>query len=408
MSKERVFLLAMLGISWLIACQDKADITQRQIETPVAVELPPGAIPSYIFTIDTTWQTKQLVVDEMTGKVYALFSNLYIAVIEGTEVLDVLKTSGNQIGDMAFNPQDGRLYTIDKDTDLITIFKDDVLEAEVKPPGDAPHSIAIDPVSGRVYVLTTYIIKRADRVRFPEDVSMQVTILEGTEIIATVTIDDAHVPIQDIVVDPVYHYAYVTTNGEEVIVIKDEAEFARYKVPTPITTIAVNDKTGDVYVVNFGRDPATLLSVETQLNHFREGKLLNQVNLFTDEFSLEEQYDPRREFYHSIVHPNTGDLYLIDESSKFVVVQNENDTLKGGGVVWGRNGSWGVAADALTGNVYVPGYLDDSLTVINGTEVIARLETDWYPFGGVVVNPFTGWVYVGNTNEGSVSIYGFE
>ena len=181
-------------------------------------------------------------------------------------------------------------------------------------------------------MLTTYIIKRADRVRFPEDVSMQVTILEGTEIIATVTIDDAHVPIQDIVVDPVYHYAYVTTNGEEVIVIKDEAEFARYQLPATVDSIAVNDKTGDVYVANAGRDPVTLLPVETQLSHFREGKLLNQVNLFTDEFSPEEDDYLDRLFYHSIVHPNTGDLYLIDEFSKFVVVQNENDTLKGG---WG-------------------------------------------------------------------------
>ena len=63
--------------------------------------------------------------------------------------------------------------------------------------------------------------------------------------------------------------------------------------------------------------------------------------------------------------------------------------------------------DPLTGNVYVADFWYSTVTVIHGTEILTTLETGWYSYD-IGVNPANGRVYISNTNEGTVTVLGFQ
>lgn len=65
-----------------------------------------------------------------------------------------------------------------------------------------------------------------------------------------------------------------------------------------------------------------------------------------------------------------------------------------------------MAVDQDRAIAYFPDLREDKVTAIRGTTVLTTYKTGWYPYA-LVVNPLNGWLYVGNTNDATVSVFGY-
>jgi len=82
-----------------------------------------------------------------------------------------------------------------------------------------------------------------------------------------------------------------------------------------------------------------------------------------------------------------------------------NNTLINGNFVSTVNGMepWGIAYDPSNGYIYVTDWSSGTVSVINGTTVIATIPVGTNP-GGVAYDPSNGYIYVANYGSGTVSV----
>jgi len=82
-----------------------------------------------------------------------------------------------------------------------------------------------------------------------------------------------------------------------------------------------------------------------------------------------------------------------------------NNTLINGNFVSTVNGMepWGIAYDPSNGYLYVTDWSSGTVSVINGTTVIATIPVGTNP-GGVAYDPSNGYIYVANYGSGTVSV----
>ena len=141
-----------------------------------------------------------------------------------------------------------------------------------------------------------------------------------------------------------------------------------------IRAIDVNPSTGDVYAVH-----------PRGFYHLRAGKLIDSLELTA---------------FNVKVNPRTGDVYALVDLQNLAVVRDMKVIAR---LPLNRSPRK-MAADPVTGNVYIADFRDNSVAVIRGTEVITTYQVGWYPYG-LGVDPRNGRLYVSNTNEGTVSIF---
>ena len=209
--------------------------------------------------------------------------------------------------------------------------------------------------------------------------------LSGNQVIDNLKIS-GRVLLTQVVTDPVGGYIYAADAGDDVLVLKGLQEVARYKAPPSIAhaTMTVSPRTGEVYVLS----GATLY-------RFKEGKMIDSVKI------KDNEVDTIR------VHPATGDVYIPHwgheiEKGNMLILRNmkEISEFKVG------ERPHAMTIDPLTGNIYVASFLDNTVTVINGTQVLATINVGQYPYN-IGVNPTNGWVYVSNINDGTVTVLGY-
>ena len=113
---------------------------------------------------------------------------------------------------------------------------------------------------------------------------------------------------------------------------------------------------------------------------------------------------------NGVVHPNTGELYLINTSTESVIVLTNEliPQYKTSIPIQGKDvGFQEIVADPFSGNVYLTNMNNGTLTIINGYEVVGVLDLDVQTVE-MAVNPNNGDLYVSGGRSGNIWILGFE
>ncbi len=326
-----------------------------------------------------------------TGYVYVASSHFgRVSVFQKDQFITVLSVGEQSRPAIAIDVEHDWTYVTNEYGNSVSIIQGKNVVETLDVAGRSPTDVTVEPHSGWAYVVTGGSKKIG-----PDGlagIEGNVTVLNGPRIVGVIPL--GRTLTKYVTADPINGYVYVGAVGGDVIVIKELKEITRYNVGATVTSLEADPRTGDVYVL--ARSPANY-----DLHRFREGKLIEQVKVEGDRGSVDKLK----------VHPTTGDVYVLDFVRQEVVVVRPAESLDGALVVYdrvpvGREPSK-MAIDPYTGNVYVTNLSDNSVTAIQGTEVLTTYQVGWYPYG-IGVNPANGWVYVANTNEHSVTILGFK
>ena len=233
--------------------------------------------------------------------------------------------------------------------------------------------IAVEPTRDWAYAASGHkfdILKN-----FYDEVYGLVTVVKGPDLIGTIPL--GHVIPTAMAVDG-KGLVYVGDAGGDIIVLDGLEEVARYKTGEPVETLDVNPLTGDVYALNY----------EHKLYRFNAGEQTGVLDLET------------HIIFNLKVNPRTGDVYVLVDLHDLAIVRDMEVIAR---LPLNRSPRK-MAADPVTGNIYIADFSDNSVAVIRGTEVITTYQVGWYPYG-LGVDPRNGRLYVSNTNEGTVSIF---
>jgi DNA-binding beta-propeller fold protein YncE len=300
---------------------------------------------------------------------------------------------GTHTKDLAIDEARNWVYVVNESNDSIVVIQDTKITAIVEAAGRYPQEVTVEPNSGWAYVVEPY--RAGSPLGGEAVIEGHVTVLNGPEVVGTILLED--IAAWHVAADPVDGYVYVAgsqlTDDSPIghpekgviVVFKGLDEVARLETLLPVDVMDANSETGEVYASDGGH----------QLYHFKQGKLLTVTEVVEGNDSIRNLR----------VHPETGDVYLVNwgEQTEVIVIRGRNEIAR----IPVRGSSLKMAIDPMSGNVYVADFWFNMVAVIHGTEIIATLETGLYPYG-IAVNPANGWVYVSNTNEGTVTVLGFQ
>jgi len=313
-----------------------------------------------------------------TGYVYITnrYSN-HVGVLRGLEQVVILQTGGEGTNALAVDEERGLVYVVNEYTDSVSVIRETTVLTTLETAGRNPHGVAVAPQSGWAYVVSGYS-KSPPRGEIPV-VAGNVTVISGTQMVGVVLLGD--VLAKHVVADPLSGYVYIGCVGGTVVVVEGVKEIARFNTEVTVRAMDVNSHTGDVYILDAN---ANILQV-------RGRESVQQVNVW------EESGSP----LNMRVHPTTGDVY-ITYGCGLLVVRNMEVI---GNLLIGCDGQK-MVIDPLTGNVYVANFSDNTVAVVQGTDLLATIDVGWYPYG-IGVNPANGWVYVSNSNDSTITVLGF-
>ncbi len=337
-------------------------------------------VPQVLATVKVTMLGGNgvVVANSKTGYVYVAGSR-HINILKGTEKIGEVETGGIEVPSMAVDEANDLVYVVNEYSDNVTILRGTERIGIVPTVGHSPSDVAVEPNSHLAYV-----VSGRRKVMATEDpVEGNVLILKSTQIIDNIKIA-GRVLLTRVVADPVGGYIYAADAGDDVIVLKGFQEVARYKVPPSFAKMTVDSRSGTVYVLS-----------DAIMYRFNKGKMVDSVKIKDNTVDTMQ------------VHPTTGDVYVPHWGhepklgSMLILrgMKQTNDLMVG-------DRPHALAIDPLTGNAYVASFQDNTVTVTNGTQVLATINVGWYPYN-IGVNPANGWVYVSNINEGTVTILGY-
>jgi YVTN family beta-propeller protein len=315
-----------------------------------------------------------------TGYVYVAGSS-HITILKGKGSISEVETGGKEATSIAVDEANDLVYVVNQDSDNVTVIRGTERIGIVPTVGRSPSSVAVEPNNHLAYIVSGY----RDRPLTGDSVGSDILVLSGNQVVDNLKIR-GRVLLTQVVADPVGGYIYATSAGDDVIVIKGEQEVARYKTPPSFATMTVNSRTGEAYV----------LSGQT-LYRFKDGKPIDSVELNGNMGTI----------YALLVHPATRDIYAPymghEPGMGHVLVLRNMEQI---GDLKVGEGPHAATIDPLTGNVYVASFWDNTVTIINGTQILATIKVGWYPYN-IGINPTNGWVYVSNINDGTVTVLGY-
>lgn len=321
-----------------------------------------------------------IAINTKTGYAY-IAGSIHVTVIKGTETIGEVETGGREATSMAVDEANDFVYVVNEYSDNVTVIRGTERIAIVPTVGKSPFAVAVDSQSHWAYVVSGY----RDRPLTGDSVGSDVLVLSGNRIIDNLRIS-GRLLLTQVVADPVGGYIYAADAGDNVVVLKGLQEVARYKTPPSIArgTMTADPRTGEVYVLS----GATLY-------RFKAGQMVDSVKI------KDNEVDTIR------VHPTTGDVYIPHwgQDPKMGSMLILRDMKQIGDLKVGER-PHALAIDPLTGNVYVASFQDNTVTVINGMQVLTIINVGWYPYN-IGVNPTNGWVYVSNINDGTVTVLGY-
>lgn len=379
-NKTHWLVMCLWMALFLVAC------VQEEPQIPVVITTIPVEIGA----------AEDIAINSRTGYVYIINKGNRVGVLKDLEQVALLETGTDlfvEPNDLAVDEEHNWVYVVNRADDTVAIIQNTEVVAIVEAAGRYPQEVAVEPNSGWAYVVGPY--RTGSPLGGEAVIEGHVTVLDGPEVVGTILLEG--IAAWHVTADPVDGYVYMAgsqlTDDSPIghpekgviVIFKGLDEVARLETLLPVYTMDVNPKTGEVFASDGGH----------QLYHFKQGKLLTVTEVVEGNDSIRNLR----------VHPETGDVYLVNwgEQTEIVVVRGRNEIAR----IPVGGSSLKMAIDPMSGNVYVADFWFNTVAVIHGTEVTATLETGLYPYG-IAVNPANGRVYISNTNEGTVTVLGFE
>jgi YVTN family beta-propeller protein len=395
-----LFGLLAAGYSQGIASTHALSVTPvNTINTFLPIVINPPIAPSLIATIALPLHPHGIVINPETGKVYIRAGYTHVAILTGTDLIELLQLEGANADQMALDVSDNILYVVHavQGQKSITVIQDDQIVTRLDIPLDQIRDLAIHPDTHELNI-TGYITTPEEGFR------AKLVVMNKSEILNVVDLGKM-VPNR-IVIDPIFEQIYIggyriaedgslTTIGT-FIIMEEGSQLEQLDLGQSVEDIAIDPNTGNTYATYI---PAYANgTADGDLSLFRDGNLITTIQVAQGHTVA----DSLR------IHPITSNLYALDPANWQVsVISNTNDQLEVIGTAPVGSGAVHIALDPMTGNGYVANFNDDTVSVLHGPQTIATINVGWYPFG-LAVNPRNGWVYVSNTNDGTVSVLGYD
>jgi YVTN family beta-propeller protein len=268
---------------------------------------------------------------------------------------------------IVFNPGTGKVYAVDTGHGAVEIYSDASKQMHRVPVGAAPVSIAVNPATGRVYVANAG--------------DGTLSILDGhlDAVVATVPIGSHP---YSVAVDAGTGKVYVThTFGDQLSVLDGTTDAATDLKTGSSDLIAINSRTGTIYLLGYGGAVKVLDSTSQKLTERPVGKhawglTLNEVT--------GKVYVTRIE---------SADLAALDGASSVPTI------LTAGAI------PCAIAVNSQTNTLYVANYGDDTATVLdaNTGRTKATIHVGDHP-KSIAYDPDLHLVYVANTRGNSVTV----
>ena len=269
-----------------------------------------------------------------------------------------------------------RTYVAHDRTDSLSVI-DRTTESvvDVVPLGFKPYSVAVNPVTNRLYV--------------PDVEGRAVSVIDGdsNSVIATVPVG-AWAPF-GIAVNPVTNRIYVasfSTRGLVSAIDGDSnSELATIDVGLVPIGVDVNPSTDRVYVANVGSGNVSVIDGITNT-------VINTIPVDPGPTDV-------------AVDPVTGRIYVGHEDiERISVIDGASDSVTG--VISLNHGTFWIALNPSTGLLYVPhrtGGVEDSVTIIRGVSILCTLPMSggpWWP----AANASNDRVYVSLLEANAVAV----
>ncbi len=289
------------------------------------------------------------------------------------------------------------------------------------PNAQCPNSVGFNAVSGYVYVANnfSYNVSAFKNTNFVTNISMgewptaiaadndsaityvtvlhgQVTVLDGTTVLGEIP---KHYESYGVAVNPTNGYAYITDLDSVVQVANGTNLIANVPVTDPQGTppnngagwlqpVVVDPNTGLVYVASWSHGKMYVLDGTTVVANYRAGWGVKDMAIDAARgYIYLAHSEPNATYKHNISVFNIA-------TQTFTYIDTDLDSL---------NNSRGVAVDPITGYAYFTNPDEDTVTVVQGTQVVATLPAGNTPWG-VGVNPNTGYVFVTNRLSDDITI----
>ena len=281
---------------------------------------------------------------------------------------------------VGFNAISGYVYVANNFSYNVSVFKDTNFVTDINV-GEWPTQIAADNDSSLTYVTVLH---------------GQVTVLDGTTAVGV--IPDHYEPY-GVAVNPVNGFAYITDLDSTVQIANGTSLVTNVSVTDPQGTppdngagwlepVVVDPNTGLVYVASWSHGKMYVLDGTNVVADYRAGWGVKDMELDADRgYIYLAHSDPNSTYPHNI------SVYNINTQTFSYV-----DTFPGS-----LDGSRSVAVDPLSGYAYFTNPNHDSVTVLQGAQVVATLPVGDQPWG-IGVNPNTGYVFVTNRAGNSITI----
>lgn len=281
---------------------------------------------------------------------------------------------------VGFNATSGYVYIANNFSDNVTAFKNANFVKNIAT-GEWPTLIAADNDSPFTYVTVLH---------------GDVTVLNGTNIVGT--IPDYYEPY-GVAVNPVNGYAYITDLDSAVQVANGTSLVANVPITDPdmsppnngagwLQPVVVDPTTGLVYVASWSHGKMYVLDGTDVVGDYRAGWGIKEMAIDVDRgYIYLAHSDPNATYPHNISVFNTA-------TQTFTYIDTNQNTL---------NKSRSVAVDPISGYAYVTNPNDNTVTVLLGTQVVKTLPTGDDPWA-VSVNPNTGYVFVANRSSNDVTV----
>lgn len=292
-------------------------------------------------------------VNPQTSYVYAALLDGQVAVLSGTEVVDILPV-GNWPVDVGCNPHTGYVYVANFYSNDVTVIRDRNVVTTL-PAGLHPARVGINVDTGYVYVAND---------GGPSGALDTVTVISGTQVVTTVPVGDWP---RDVAINERTGYGYITNAwSNDVTVVEGITVVATVPTGAFPLVIARNPVSGRFYIADSIGDRVWVISGTSVIGKLAVGDY---------PLSL-------------AVNSTDGLVYVANRRSCTVDVISDTAVLATLDV-----GCWPLAvAAAPSGHVCVVAEMDHAVTVIQGTVVVTQVTGPIFP-NTVKVNPYTGLVY---------------
>jgi YVTN family beta-propeller protein len=233
----------------------------------------------------------EIAINRRTGLVYVVHQ-VQVTILKEDKVVTALPTKGQNSEFIAVDEVSDWVYIVNGSSHNVTVLQGTQVITTVTTIGALPKAITVEPQSQLAYVVSG---SRKD----PVGVEGNVLVVKGAQVVGNLNV--GRELLTHVIADPVSGYIYAGGVGGNIVVIKGLEQVAKIEqakiggVGASVKAMDVNRRTGEVYV----------LDVFGGLRRFKAGELSDTVKL--------EMGPNEAGFIQNVrVHPRTGDVYLVD------------------------------------------------------------------------------------------------